>query len=218
MQYCTKCSISIRGNKSVCPLCGGRLHGEPSMDVFPVLQKQKMSPLIVLKIALFLFFSFLSVMLLLIFLNGYSPWMGVVIAIGMIAMINIILTMYFHNNPIKTFHIQSYVTILLTLCMRKTLLIHNLFITWFYPFVFLSLLVITFFIAKLSRFTLEDYVIYYISATLFSFTQYLFIWLGWNTKPAVALICIEIMIVFSLFVIIFHWKELKNAARKYLNL
>ena len=33
MQECKKCKITIRGNKKCCPLCQGRLNGEPEEPV-----------------------------------------------------------------------------------------------------------------------------------------------------------------------------------------
>lgn len=41
MQYCKKCRISIRGNKSCCPLCQGELTGGPTEDAFPCLEQRK---------------------------------------------------------------------------------------------------------------------------------------------------------------------------------
>ena len=29
MQYCPKCRIKMRGDKAECPLCGGRVTGDP---------------------------------------------------------------------------------------------------------------------------------------------------------------------------------------------
>ena len=55
MQYCPKCRINIRGNKSCCPLCQGELAGEPAEDVFPVLVPRKISQASLLKIATFCF-------------------------------------------------------------------------------------------------------------------------------------------------------------------
>ena len=53
MQYCSKCRISIRGDKTECPLCGGRLTGEPSPGGFPVLAKKRFTHMSVVKVATF---------------------------------------------------------------------------------------------------------------------------------------------------------------------
>ena len=39
MQYCPKCRVKIRGNKSCCPLCRATLTGEGEDGAFPVLRQ-----------------------------------------------------------------------------------------------------------------------------------------------------------------------------------
>lgn len=37
MKYCPKCKLSIAGERDVCPLCHGKLSGEKSDEVFPMV-------------------------------------------------------------------------------------------------------------------------------------------------------------------------------------
>ena len=53
MQYCPKCRLNIRGEKAGCPLCGGRLAGDPEPGGFPVLEKRRFSHMSVVKVATF---------------------------------------------------------------------------------------------------------------------------------------------------------------------
>ena len=88
MQYCPKCRISIKGDKSGCPLCGGRLTGEPEPGGFPVLERGKLTHMSIVKTATFAGLSSLIIMLALEILFGFTliwvPFavLGVLIAWG----------------------------------------------------------------------------------------------------------------------------------------
>ena len=43
MLYCKKCNVSINGNKKCCPLCQGKLLGEPSVEAYPKVQLPRYS-------------------------------------------------------------------------------------------------------------------------------------------------------------------------------
>ena len=43
MQICRKCGVSVSGNKSCCPLCQGKLIGEPCEEAYPVIPVPKYS-------------------------------------------------------------------------------------------------------------------------------------------------------------------------------
>ncbi len=44
MLYCKKCNVSINGNKKCCPLCQGKLLGEPSVEAYPKVQLPRDRP------------------------------------------------------------------------------------------------------------------------------------------------------------------------------
>ena len=43
MQFCRKCGVSVYGNKSCCPLCQGKLIGEPSEEAYPAIPMPRFS-------------------------------------------------------------------------------------------------------------------------------------------------------------------------------
>ena len=57
MLYCSKCGISIRGNKRCCPLCQGELTGTPSEAAFPTLKRARITSLSLVKLFTFLFIA-----------------------------------------------------------------------------------------------------------------------------------------------------------------
>ena len=108
MQYCPKCRIGIKGDKSGCPLCGGRLTGEPEPGGFPVLERGKLTHMSIVKAATFAGLSSLIIMMALEILYGFKlVWvpfaaLGVVIAWG-----DLMVGVYYRNNLIKTFSIED---------------------------------------------------------------------------------------------------------------
>ena len=62
MQYCPKCKVKVRGYKTECPLCQGRLTGTPESPAYPVLKK-RVSRVSLLKILTFILAVIVIVMI-----------------------------------------------------------------------------------------------------------------------------------------------------------
>ena len=62
MQYCPKCRISIRGDKTECPLCGGRVTGNAEPGGFPVLDRRRFSHMSLVKVGTFCLLTFIIIM------------------------------------------------------------------------------------------------------------------------------------------------------------
>ena len=102
MQYCPKCRLNIRGEKAGCPLCGGRLAGDPEPGGFPVLEKRRFSHMSVVKVATFCCLSmFIILMAAEILCDFKLAWVPFVVLVLLIVWGDIMVGVYFRNNLIR---------------------------------------------------------------------------------------------------------------------
>ena len=109
MQYCPKCRISIRGNKTECPLCGGRVTGESEPGGFPILERNRFSHMSVVKVGTFCLLTFFIIMNALEILYDFKlAWVPFAVMGALIAWGDLMVGIYYRNNLIKTLFIETY--------------------------------------------------------------------------------------------------------------
>lgn len=219
MQYCPKCRISIKGNKSGCPLCGGRVTGDPEPGGFPVLHKRRFSHMSVVKIATFCCISFFIIALALEILYDFElAWvpfacLGVLIAWG-----DLMVGVYFRNNLIKTFTIETY------LGMAVCLLIDALtgWIGWSLAFVlpigFVGLVFVTILVGRTVKLRLEEYIIYILVTMGLSMLQIIPVLTHRNPVILPAVASMALLLILGCAAVIFRFRDLQSAAEKLFNL
>lgn len=219
MQYCPKCRIAIKGDKICCPLCGGRLTGEPEAGGFPVIEKNKLSHLTVVKTATFLCLaSFIVMMAVEILYDFKIAWMPFVFAAVVIAWADLMIGVYFRNNLIKTFAIETY------LVMATCLLIDSLTgwrgwsIAFVLPIGFFTLFFVTLGVGRGANLRLEEYIIYLVVALVLSMLQIIPILTGVNPMRLPAVLCMTILLILGCGAVIFRFRDLRSAAEKLFNL
>ncbi len=217
MLYCKKCNVNIRGNKQYCPLCHGELTGTPEDPAFPILPEKKMTRFNLWKLALFLFIAYEVILGAVLYLFQIS-WIPMAMLIGIFAIIDVLLILYYRRSTIKLVTYETYMIMLLAIIVSSYAGYSGFVYAWFIPLGFISLIPATIFINKINHLYLEDYMIYLIGDVLFSFIQIFFIYKNWNPHPILAVASIAFMIVFAAALFIFRNKELRNASSKYLHM
>ena len=83
MQQCPFCHVSVAGNKTCCPLCGGQLTGTPEEDteVFPALEKPRFSGSFVLRLLALIAIS-VSAVCVLVNLATDGAWWSLFVVVG----------------------------------------------------------------------------------------------------------------------------------------
>ena len=219
MQYCPKCRVSIKGNKTGCPLCGGRLTGEPEPGGFPVIEKSKISHMSVVKLATFCCLSvFIILMALEVLYNFKLPWVPFVVIIMLIAWGDLMVGVYFRSNFIKMFAIETY--LIMVTCLIADLLtgFHGWSVAFVFPIGFLVLVLVTIGVGRGARLRLEEYIIYLAVAMLLSMLQIIPIVLHSNPVILPAVLCMAIMLILACGAIIFRFRDLMSAVEKLFNL
>ena len=221
MQICQKCNVKIRGRKECCPLCQGRLkevEGEDNPS-FPILEKRKISNITFLKMCTFLFvaseiiFGAINIMT-----AGEFSFIGPVMLGILVAWIDVIATMYLRNNLIKVITFEVIVAIVVDYYIDIKTGFHGWSINWMIPMTLIGLAIATIVIAMVLKLRLDEYILYIVLDFVMALIQIIFIRNGMNSFPwpAVASIITYMIIIAAL--VIFRFRELKNASEKMFNI
>lgn len=219
MQYCPKCRVNIRGEKTGCPLCGGRLTGDPEPGGFPVLERRRFSHMSVVKVATFCYLSLFIILMALEILSDFRlAWVPFVILVMTIVWGDIMVGVYFRNNLVKTFAIETY------LVMAGCLLIDFLTgwrgwsLSYVLPSGFLLLVVATVCVGKMADLRLEEYIMYLVTTMLLSLLQIIPVLTHANPAPVPAVASVTILLIMGCAAVIFRFQDLRSAAEKLFNL
>lgn len=215
MQYCPKCRINIRGNKSCCPLCQGELAGEPAEDVFPVLVPRKISQASLLKIATFCFAAVEIAFGAIYFLLDFRMlWIPLTMA-GILALwLDLVLGSYYRNNVIKNITVQIYLAMAACLLADYFTGFHGWAVQWVLPCCFVGLVVTTIAAGKGLGYRLDEYILFLAVDMVFSTVQLVFVLLQLNTFVWPAVISLIFVWILAAAALIFRFRILKNAVKK----
>lgn len=222
MQYCPKCEIRIRGRKKCCPLCQGRLTGEPEEPAFPMPKRGVLTESLLMKIATFVFAATEIGMAATGYLAAAAakhalPWVPLVMIGAVVAWLDLILAMRLRNNLMKIITVEAYVAMIIDYVIDRLTGFMGWSVIWMIPATFLGLAIVTVAIGKAAKLRLEDYIIYLLNDTILCMLQIIPILLGQNDFEWPAVICMALYLILISAALIFRSKELKNAAAKYFN-
>lgn len=221
MQICQKCNVKIRGRKECCPLCQGRLkemEGDENPS-FPVLEKRKISNITFLKMCTFLFiaseiiFGAINIMT-----KGEFSFIGPVMLGLFVAWIDVIATMYLRNNLIKVITFEVVVAIVVDFYIDIKTGFHGWSVNWMIPMTLIGLAIATNIIAWVLKLRLDEYILYIVLDFVMALVQIIFIRNGMNTFPWPAVASIITYMILIAALVIFRFRDLKNASEKMFNI
>ena len=221
MQICQKCNVKIRGRKECCPLCQGRLKDVEGDDnpSFPTLEKRKISNITFLKMCTFLFIAAEIIFRAInIMTGGEFSFIGPVMLGVLVAWVDVLATMYLRNNLIKVITFEVIVAIVVDYYIDLKTGFHAWSINWMIPMTLIGLAAATIIIAMALKLRLDEYILYIVFDFIMSLIQIIYIRNGMNSFPwpAVASIITYMIIIAAL--VIFRFRDLKNASEKMFNI
>lgn len=221
MQYCPKCKVSIRGEKSCCPLCQGKIKeiDDNINDPFPTLKKKKISNITFVKVVTFIFIALEIIFEALnIQTKNLYPFIGITMLGIFVAWITALTTMYLRNNLIKVITWEVFVAIVVDIYIDLKTGFHGWSVEWMVPATLTGLAIATFIIAKIVKLRLDEYILYLVLDLIMALLQIIFIRNGMNqfTWPAVISIMVYLIMITGL--VIFRFRDLKNASQKVFNM
>lgn len=221
MQFCRKCKVKIRGRKECCPLCQGQLQEVEGDEnpAFPVLEKRKISNITFLKVCTFIFiaseivFGTINIMT-----GGEFSFIGPVMLGLLVAWIDVIATMYLRNNLIKVITFEVLVAIVVDYYVDVKTHFHGWSVEWMIPMTLIGLAIATIIIAKVLKLRLDEYILYIVLDFVIALFQIIFIRNGRNTLPWPAVSSIMFYMILLAALVIFRFRDLKNASEKMFNI
>ena len=221
MQICPKCKVKIRGNKVCCPLCQGQLkETEGNIDPsFPILKKRHISNITFLKVCTFVFVALEIIFITLnIMTNGQFSFISPVILGLLAAWVTVITTMYLRNNLIKVVTWEVVVAIVVDIYIDVKTGFHGWSLAWMVPSTLVALVVGTIIIAAVLRLRLDEYILYIVFDLIMALLQIIPIRNAMNHFPWPAVVSIVTYLILLAAMVIFRFRDLKNASEKMFNM
>ncbi|MBO5551696.1 MAG: hypothetical protein J5966_07030 [Lachnospiraceae bacterium] len=226
MNYCPKCRIVIRGEKSCCPLCQGKVTGVPKdfivpesakYEAFPVIER-KISSVTFIKIVTFVFLA-LEICFGLVnwMLRGDAPWVELVMLGIFVGWLDVLGMMYVRGNIIKLLTVEAYVSIAVNCYVDHMTGLHGWSYAWVMPFVLLGLGLLTMLISTVSGMRRSEYVQYFVINAAVSLLQLIPISREINPVPLPALIVIAFYLILLAGVLVFRYRDLKTSLARRFN-
>ncbi|RKM56274.1 MULTISPECIES: DUF6320 domain-containing protein [unclassified Butyrivibrio] len=221
MQICPKCKINIRGKKECCPLCQGQLktvEGDNN-PAFPTLKRKVMSHITFLKICTFLFATVEIVFATIDIMTGRQYSFFGPLMLGFLAgWVTILTTVYLRNNILKIITWEVIVAIVVDIYIDFKTGFHGWSVEWMVPMTLIGLAIVTIITAVSLKLRLDEYIYYIIFDFAMTLGQIYFIKKGYNKLPwpvGISIMCYLILIV---GVVIFRFRDLKQASEKMFNM
>ena len=219
MQYCPKCRISIRGNKTECPLCGGRVTGEPEPGGFPILERNRFSHMSVVKVGTFCLLAFFIIMMSLEILYDFKlAWVPFAVMGALIAWGDLMVGIYYRNNLIKTLFIETYLAMAVCILIDSLTGWHGWSLAYVLPIGFVLLVFVTIGVGRAASLRLEEYIIYIFVTILLSMLQIFPVLAHVNPVAFPAVACMALLLIEACAAVIFRFRDLRSAVEKMFNL
>ena len=219
MQYCPKCRISIRGDKTECPLCGGRVTGESVPGGFPVLDRRRFSHMSLVKVGTFCLLTFFIIMMSLEILYDFKlAWVPFAVMGALIAWGDLMVGIYYRNNLIKTLFIETYLAMAVCILIDTFTGWHGWSLAYVLPIGFVLLVFVTIGVGRAANLRLEEYIIYIFVTILLSMLQIIPVLTHVNPVILPAVASMALLLIAACAAGIFRFRDLRSAVEKMFNL
>ncbi|WP_026508965.1 DUF6320 domain-containing protein [Butyrivibrio sp. MC2013] len=221
MQYCPKCKIHVRGYKTACPLCQGKLGGDPELPVYPVLAG-RVSEFSIVKLVTFACAALAIIMFIIRYfaihdLGVSADWTGIVIFAAFLVWLDTALAFTLRGNVLKMVTFEAYAIMVVLIGVDR----YTGFFGWSFavplPLIFLFLLIFTTVYGLVTGSHFEDMVYYLLMDFIACQLQWIPMLKNMNPMELPAVISIAIYLILLVAVLIFRFRDLKNASVKMWN-
>ena len=219
MLSCPKCQVTIRGSKTCCPLCGGRVQGEPEPSPFPLIVPKKVNPFTVLRLSTFICIAAEIILLTVHYLTDFdNHWLTFSMICTGLVWLDISMTVNYRRNLIKMLSLQTYFVCAAAVFIDIYSGYRGWSIAWLIPLGLTAISIATVCIGKGLKMLLEEYIIFLAVDMLLSFLQMIPILLDLNPFKLPAVLSMAFLLICGIAAVIFFRKDLASAASKLFNI
>jgi hypothetical protein len=217
MQKCEKCKVSLKGNYSVCPLCGGIIQKEETENVneFPGIPTiyQEFNYFIRLMTLISIVAIVISFAVNLIFMKE-STW-SLLVAAGIVCMwLSLFLIIRKKSNIPKTILWQVVLLGVLSVVWDVSMGWRGWSIDYVIPSIIVIAIISMAIGAKLLKIGVRDLLIYMLIDAIFGFIPILFIVFGWLNVLFPSVICVASCVISVSALILFEGDNMKSELNK----
>lgn len=211
MQHCPSCNIHIAGNKSGCPLCGGKLHGDPTPAPFPYIAPPKYSMTFLVKLVSVIAIAAIVVC---VTINMMIPtkvaWCFFAVAGILCAWITSAVGIYTRSNILKNITFQLFLVTLFAVAWDYATGWRNWSIDYVLPCMCMAVMACMFVLSITFKMKPEDYLIYWGLNALYGIVPVIFLLTGQLRSIYPSAICFALSCIMSAFILIFQGKSLRD--------
>ena len=150
--------------------------------------------------------------------HGEYPFIGPVMLGLFVGWITVLTTMYLRNNLLKVITWEVIVAIVVDVYIDIKTGFKGWSVNWMIPLTLIALAIATIIIAHVLKLRLDEYILYIVMDIVMALLQIIFIKNGKNTFPWPAVISIMAYLIMLAAVLIFRFRDLKNAFEKMFNM
>lgn len=217
MQLCEYCKVNIKGEHSICPLCGGILKGNSveGEDVFPPIPTiyQEFNLFIRIMILVSIVAVVASVAVNVIFTRD-SRW-SLLVAAGVACMwVSLFIIIRKKNNIPKTIVWQVCLISILSFLWDRSMGWYGWSLDYVIPSICVVAMIVMAIGAKLLKTGVRDLIIYLFVDAVFGFIPIIFILFGWLRVLYPSVICVAVSAISLSALILFEGDNMKTELNK----
>lgn len=217
MQVCNHCKLSVKGDHSICPLCGGILDekGNPMEEVFPHIPTiyQEFNLFIRILLLVSVVAVIVSFAVNLIFTRE-SRW-SFLVAAGIACMwISLFFIIRKKNNIAKTIIWQVGLIGILSVIWDRFMGWNGWSIDYVIPSVCVAAMIVMAIGAKILKIGANDLIVYLLVDAVFGFVPVIFILFGWLNELYPSVICVAASAISLAALILFEGDNIKTELNK----
>ncbi|HWT26305.1 MAG TPA: DUF6320 domain-containing protein [Mobilitalea sp.] len=217
MQYCDHCKVSIKGDNSICPLCGGILQNRENAEdeVFPYIPTIYQEFNIFIRIIILISVSaiIISFAVNTIFTKN-SRWSLLVAAAIVCMWISLFFIIRKKNNIPKTIVWQVGVIGVLSVIWDHSTGWRGWSIDFVIPSICVVAMIVMAIAAKILKIGVKDLIVYLMVDGLFGFIPIIFLLFGWLNVRFPSVICVAVSAISLSALILFEGDSMKTELNK----
>lgn len=215
MLHCEKCGVNVAGKREICPLCQGRLSGNPCQESFPLVPTIYLQFHLLFRILLFVSVAFSIIAVAVNLILEQTGWWSLIVVGGIASMwLSLSLAIRKRKNIPKTIVYQVILISLICIVWDFLTQWSGWSIDYVVPILFLSGIAAMAVLTKVLSWEIENIIIYLCIDALFGIVPIIFYFTRTLHVAIPSVLCVTGCVLSLAFLCIFKgdsiWAEFKR--------